>query len=70
LTISDAVERFVAARGPLLDELAAIARRRRLDAERTASIHRAASILLDRLLVAFVTAHESGRRARGRDLDR
>jgi excisionase family DNA binding protein len=52
--LTEAVARFVVARASLLDALGAVARRRRLDAERTATVHRDASALLDRLLVAFV----------------
>ena len=55
---ADAVPRFVAARGPILDEISRIARRRRLDADRTSEIFVAASSVLDRLLLVFIAAHE------------
>jgi len=63
--LADAVPRFVAARAPILDELVRVARRRRLDADRAASIFVTASAILDRLLLAFVAAHRARTRRPG-----
>jgi excisionase family DNA binding protein len=52
-----AVARFVDARRPLLTELGRVAARRHLDAERTAGVLGEASAVLDRLMLAFITAH-------------
>ena len=57
--LSDAVARFVVAREPLLDEIARVARRRRLDADRLAAVFADASSILDRLLLAFIAAHDA-----------
>jgi hypothetical protein len=57
--LGDAVSMFVAARRPFLAELTATARRGGVDPRRVAHLYDAATGLLDRLLLAFVTAHES-----------
>ncbi|HEY3335778.1 MAG TPA: helix-turn-helix domain-containing protein [Candidatus Limnocylindrales bacterium] len=55
--MSDAVSMFVAARKPFLSELSVVARRRGVDAARIGQLYDASTGLLDRLLLAFVTAH-------------
>jgi excisionase family DNA binding protein len=57
--LPDAVARFVVAREPLLDEIVRAARRRRLDADRLAAVFADASSILDRLLLAFIAAHDA-----------
>ncbi|HYM84242.1 MAG TPA: helix-turn-helix domain-containing protein [Candidatus Dormibacteraeota bacterium] len=57
--LPDAVARFVVAREPLLDEILAVARRRHLGADRLATVFADASSILDRLLLAFVAAHDA-----------
>lgn len=59
LPLSDAVARFVVAREPLFEELARTAHRRHLDADRVAAVFGDASSVLDRLLLAFIGAHEA-----------
>ena len=59
--LADAVAMFVAARGPLLAELRAVAGRQGVDARRVADLYDSATGLLDRLLLAFVAAHEHAR---------
>jgi uncharacterized MAPEG superfamily protein len=54
--LREAIGTFVAARRPLLIELAAIGRRRSLDVARLTATYDAAAALLDRLLLAFVDA--------------
>jgi excisionase family DNA binding protein len=66
--LSDAVRRFVLAREPLLDGIVRTARRRHLDVDRLATVFADASSILDRLLLAFVAAHEAASaREGGRD---
>lgn len=57
--LADAVRLFVRARRPFLDEIRALAHRRRLDPAAVLAVYGDASALLDRLLVAFVAAHAS-----------
>lgn len=57
-SLTEAVSRFVAARGPFLAELAGLGRRRSLDPVRLASLYGDASALLDRLLLRFIDAHQ------------
>ncbi len=59
LPLSDAVARFVVAREPLLDGVLRAAHRRHLDADRLASVFADASSILDRLLLAFIAAHDA-----------
>ena len=63
-SLTDAVSLFVAARRPFLSELGGLGRRRRLAADQLSSLYESASVLLDRLLLVFVAAHEaeSGRK--------
>jgi hypothetical protein len=49
------VSTFVAARRPLLAELAAVGRRRALDVAGLTALYDEAAALLDRLLLEFVT---------------
>lgn len=58
LSLTEAVGLFVAARGPFLGELGAIARRRALAADRLSAMFVDASALLDRLLLRLVAAHQ------------
>lgn len=57
IPLADAVSLFVAARGPFLVELGAIARRRSLDPDRLGAIYDATSSFLDRLLLRLVATH-------------
>jgi excisionase family DNA binding protein len=59
LPLPDAVARFVVAREPLLDEIVRAAHRRRVDVDRLAAVFSDASSILDRLLLAFIAAHEA-----------
>lgn len=56
--LADGVSMFVAARRPFLAELAVVARRRGVEAARIGDLYDTSTGLLDRLLLAFVTAHE------------
>ena len=56
--LSDAVSMFVSARRPFLAELSLVARRRGVEAARAADLYDLSTGLLDRLLLAFVAAHE------------
>jgi excisionase family DNA binding protein len=56
--LADAVSMFVSARRPFLAELSVIARRQGVDGARVGEVYDAATSLLDRLLLAFVAAHE------------
>jgi len=51
---------FIAARGPFLDSLEAIGRRRSLDAPALMRLYAEAAALLDRLLVRFVSTFHAG----------
>jgi excisionase family DNA binding protein len=56
--LADGVSMFVAARRPFLAELSVVARRRGVDAARIGELYDTSTGLLDRLLLAFVAAHE------------
>jgi excisionase family DNA binding protein len=56
--LADGVSMFVSARRPFLAELSVVARRRGVDAARVGELYDASTGLLDRLLLAFVAAHE------------
>ena len=64
IPLPDAVARFVLAREPLLDEIVRAAHRRRVDGDRVAAVFADASSILDRLLLAFIAAHEAAAAAR------
>jgi len=57
--LADGVAMFVAARRPFVAELSLVARRRGVDAARVGEIYDTSTGLLDRLLLAFVTAHDA-----------
>jgi excisionase family DNA binding protein len=57
-SLTEAVGRFVVARGPFLAEIAAIGRRRALDPPRLATLYEDASGLLDRLLLRLVATYQ------------
>lgn len=56
--LGDAVSMFVTARRPFLAELSVVARRRGVDGSRVGDLYDTSTGLLDRLLLAFVAAHE------------
>jgi len=56
-SLSDTVEGFLRFRKPFIDELAALARRRRLDTGEATALLVDAESALDRLLVALMTGH-------------
>jgi excisionase family DNA binding protein len=60
--LGDGVAMFVSARQPFLAELSHFARRRGVDALRIGELYDTSTGLLDRLLLAFVVAHESASR--------
>ena len=64
-SLTEAVSRFVGARGPFLAELAGLGRSRSLDPSRLAALYGDASALLDRLLLGFIATHQEPRPARG-----
>jgi excisionase family DNA binding protein len=57
--LADGVAMFVAARRPFLAELSLVARRRGVDAARVGEVYDTSTGLLDRLLLAFVVAHDA-----------
>ena len=57
--LADGVAMFVGARRPFLAELSLVARRRGVDAARVGDAYDSSTGLLDRLLLAFVAAHEA-----------
>jgi len=57
-SLTEAVGRFVAARGPFLAELSGLGRSRSLDPTRLAALYGDASALLDRLLLRFIATHQ------------
>jgi excisionase family DNA binding protein len=57
--LGDAVSLFVAARRPFLAELSVMARRRDVEGARVGRLYDTSTGLLDRLLLAFVAAHEA-----------
>lgn len=58
-SLSDTVEGFLRFRKPFIDELVALARRRRLDTREATALIVDAEAALDRLLVALMTGHSS-----------
>lgn len=56
-SLSDTVEGFLRFRKPFIDELAVLARQRRLDAREATALLMDAEAALDRLLVALMTGH-------------
>jgi excisionase family DNA binding protein len=58
VALADGVSMFVSARRPFLAELSVVARRRGVDGSRIGEVYDTSTILLDRLLLAFVAAHE------------
>lgn len=59
VTLADGVSMFVSARRPFLAELSIVARRRGVEGARIGELYDTSTGLLDRLLLAFVAAHES-----------
>jgi excisionase family DNA binding protein len=57
--LADGVSMFVSARRPFLAELSVVARRRGVEGARVGELYDTSTGLLDRLLLAFVAAHES-----------
>jgi excisionase family DNA binding protein len=57
-SLTEAVSGFVAARQPILAELAGLGRRRSLDPAHLAALYGDASSLLDRLLLRFIAAYQ------------
>ena len=57
--LADSVAMFVSARRPFLAELSVVARRRGVDPLRVGNLYDVSTGLLDRLLLAFVAAHEA-----------
>lgn len=57
--LADGVSMFVSARRPFLAELNVVARRRGVAGARVSELYHTSTGLLDRLLLAFVAAHES-----------
>jgi excisionase family DNA binding protein len=62
-SLSEAVELFIAARGPFLRELGAVGRRRTLDTARLANAYETSSALLDRLLLRLIATHQRAARS-------
>jgi excisionase family DNA binding protein len=62
VALADGVAMFVSARRPFLAELSVVARRRGVDALRIGDLYDVSTGLLDRLLLAFVAAHETATR--------
>lgn len=62
VALADGVSMFVSARRPFLAELSVVARRRGVEAARIGEVYDTSTGLLDRLLLAFVAAHESATR--------
>jgi hypothetical protein len=56
-SLSETVEAFLRFRKPFVDELAVLARRRRLDTREATALLVDADSALDRLLVALMTGH-------------
>ena len=59
-SLSDTVEGFLRFRKPFVDELAVVARRRRLDTNEATILLADAELALDRLLVALMVGHGAG----------
>lgn len=62
MNLTAVVALFIAARRPFMNELAAIGRRRTLDAARLAALYEDASGLLDRLLLRLVDTYQEAAR--------
>lgn len=62
VALADAVAMFVSARRPFLAELTMVTRRRGVDTQRVGDLYDVSTGLLDRLLLAFVAAHEAASR--------
>jgi excisionase family DNA binding protein len=60
--LADGTAMFIAARRPFLAELSLVARRRGVDAARVGEVYDTSTGLLDRLLLAFVAAHDAASR--------
>ena len=58
-SLSDTVEGFLRFRRPFIDELATLARRRRLDTTEATALLVDAESALDRLLIALMTGHST-----------
>ena len=58
VSLTESVSLFVTARQPFLAEIAGLGRRRSLDPARLAGLYQDASVLLDRLLLRFIEAHQ------------
>jgi excisionase family DNA binding protein len=58
ISLTQAIEAFVAARGPLLQALEAISRREVLPARRMTELYAEAAAILDRLLLGFIAAFQ------------
>lgn len=58
VSLTESVSLFVTARQPFLAEIAGLGRRRSLDPSRLAVLYQDASVLLDRLLLRFIEAHQ------------
>jgi excisionase family DNA binding protein len=61
-SLGDTVEGFLRFRKPFVDELAGLARRRRLDTREATALLADADSALDRILVALMTGHAAGGR--------
>ena len=59
-SLGDTVEGFLRFRKPFVDELAGLARRRRLDTREATALLADADSALDRILVALMTGHSTG----------
>jgi excisionase family DNA binding protein len=57
-SLTESVALFVGARRPFLAEIAGLGRRRSLDPVHLAALYEDASVLLDRLLLRFIDAHQ------------
>jgi hypothetical protein len=56
-SLTEAVEGFLRFRSPFINELAGMARRRRLDTREATALMVEAEAAMDRLLVAFMSGH-------------
>ena len=60
--LADAVAMFVSARRPFLAEISVVARRQGVESRRIGNLYDVSTGLLDRLLLAFVAAHDAAAR--------
>jgi hypothetical protein len=67
LTLSQAVEAFLQFRRPFVRQLTLVARQRGFDTEATVELLEAAGDVMDRLLIAAMTAHRTERTGTGGD---